>query len=173
MKAAPSTRSAHRPALPGHRRDARGRSGGFSLLEVVIAMGILAFGLLTLALMQIQALKQGAAGRHTGDAAAVARSYIEQVHRVPWTVLTNDLNSGWQDPGWASAPATWNKRVTRPDGATVSEHSYDVRWQVSSIPGTTCLRNVQIRVSWDEEDRSTPKQVVLATRRYNWGGATC
>ena len=33
------------------------------------------------------AVKQSAAGRHTGDAAAVARTHLEQVHRLPWLDL--------------------------------------------------------------------------------------
>lgn len=173
MKPRSTTHRADRPGRSRRRRDARTRADGFSLLEVVIAMAILAFGLLTLALMQIQAIKQGSAGRHTGAAAAVARTYIEQAHRVPWSVLTADLGGGWQNPGWAAAPAVWNVQVAQPGGGTVSEHSYDVSWRVSAVAGSTCLRDVEIRVSWDEQDRSTPKQTVLATRRYNWGGASC
>jgi prepilin-type N-terminal cleavage/methylation domain-containing protein len=144
---------------------------GFSLLEVVIAMGILSFGLLTLALMQMQALTQGAAGRHTGDASAVARSYLEQVHRIPWSVLSTAAGNGWQDPGWAAAPATVNTAVTDPGGGTSSEHSYAVQWRVTNV--NTCLNDVEVRVNWAEEDVAGGKQLVLATRRYNWGGASC
>ncbi len=48
-------------------------SGGFTLLEAMIALAVLATGLMTLAVMQLQALSQGSAGRHTTDAAAVTR----------------------------------------------------------------------------------------------------
>ena len=85
-------------------RNRRSQGSGFSLLEVVIAMGILSFGLLTLALMQLYALTQGSAGRHTGDASAVARSYLEQVHRLPWTVLDTAEGNGWRNPDWTVPP---------------------------------------------------------------------
>jgi len=173
MKPARSPRRTLHRAAPCRRNPAHRRAGGFSLLEVVIAMAILAFGLLTLALMQIQALKQGAVGRHTGDAAAVARTYLEQAHRVPWAILTADLGAGWQNPGWAGAAAVWNQQIAQPSGGTATEHSYDVSWRVSAVGGSLCLRDVEIRVSWDEQDHSNPKQLVLATRRYNWGGASC
>lgn len=154
-------------------RRSRRRSGGFSLLEVVIAIAILSFGLLTLALMQIYSLRQGAAGRHTGDAAAVARTYIEQVHRVPWGVLTGAVGGGWQNPAWASAPATVNTLVAAPGGGTSTEHSYGVQWRVSAVGASVCLRDVEVRVSWAEDNVPAGKQVVLATRRYDWGGAAC
>ncbi|MEM7412966.1 MAG: prepilin-type N-terminal cleavage/methylation domain-containing protein [Myxococcota bacterium] len=158
---------------PTAHRHRRRRSGGFSLLEVVIAIGILSFGLLGLALMQVHALTQGRAGRHTGDAAAVARTYIEQVHRIPWAVLTPAVGAGWQNPAWASAPPTWNNLVDNPAGGTSTEHSYGIQWRVSAIGGTACVRDVEIQVNWTEENFPAGKQVVLATRRYDWGGATC
>lgn len=153
------------------RRSARER-GGFSLLEVIIAMGVLSFGLLTLALLQMHALTQGAAGRHTGDAAAVGRSYIEQVHRVPWAVLAG-APAAWQAPAWAGAPPVVNNVVAKPGGGTDTEHSYNVDWRVTPVGASVCLRDVEVRVQWTEENVPAGKQVVLATRRYNWGGASC
>ncbi|MHC4342794.1 MAG: prepilin-type N-terminal cleavage/methylation domain-containing protein [Planctomycetota bacterium] len=155
------------------RRNRRERTtAGFSLLEVVIAMGILSFGLLTLAMMQLYALTQGSAGRHTGDASAVARSYLEQVHRLPWTVLDTAANNGWRNPDW-TVPATVTTNVTDPSGGANVEETYTVEWFVADVGGNVCLRDVQVRVSWAEQNMSTPKQLVLATRRYDWGGASC
>lgn len=155
-----------------NRRRATSHRDGFSLLEVVIALGILGFGLLTLALMQMHALTQGSAGRHTGDAAAVARTYVEQVHRLPWAALTADVGSGWVAPSWNAAPAAITVNVTGP-GGTSAENTYNVLWRVTNVAGTACLRDVEVRVSWAEEDLSSPKTLTLATRRYDWGSATC
>lgn len=157
--------------LPPARRKAR---GAFTLLEVVIAMAILAFGLLTLALMQVHALTQGAAGRHTATAAAVGRSYLEQVHRVPWSVLGAAVTAGgWQNPGWASAPATLSTDVAGANGSSHAEQTYNVKWRVQNVASKPCLRDVEIRVQWQEEDRTAPKELVLSTRRYRWGGGSC
>lgn len=156
-----------------YRRLSAGSRAGFSLIEVVIAIGILGFGLLTLALMQVAALRQGAAGRHTADAAAVGRSYIEQVHRIPWSVLTAAVGGGWQNPGWAGAAPSVDTQIANPSGGSSVEHSYAVQWRVSAVAGTACLRDVEIRVNWAEENTPGGKQSVLATRRYDWGGAGC
>lgn len=146
---------------------------GFSLLEVMIALTILAFGLLGVAIMQIQALSQGSAGRHSGDAAAIARTYLEQVHRVPWSVSTAVEGLGWSAPNWTGANSTESVVVAVPGGGTATEQSYTVEWRVDDVAGNACLRDVQVRVSWNEEDMSQPKRLVLATRRYDWGGASC
>jgi len=97
------------------RRLEVGTNAGFSLLEVVIAIGILSFGMLGLALMQLYSLSQSSMGRHTGDAASIGRSYVEQMHRLPWATLTAVSGAGWQVPVWAAAQAT-TVRVNGPQG---------------------------------------------------------
>lgn len=149
--------------------------GGFTLIEVMISLAVLAFGLLTLAVMQLQAIRQGGAGRHTSDAAAIARSNLEQVHRLPWTALTTVEGGGWSNPNWAGASTTVTNDVVAPGGGgTATERSYTVQWRVDDVGAApVCLRDVQVQVSWTEEDRPTPKTVTLATRRYNWGDSNC
>ena len=56
-------------------------SAGFSLLEVIVAIAILAFGLLSLAVMQLEALTQGAAGKHTTD--SMMSALLHQPSRRP------------------------------------------------------------------------------------------
>ena len=146
--------------------------GGFTLVEVIVAMGILAFGLLTLAAMQIHALKQSAAGRHTGDAAAVARTHLEQVHRLPWLDLDTAVGN-WVDPTWVGSAASANTSVDMPGGQAAVEQAYEVDWRVSEIGTAGCLRDIEVRVRWAEASRPDPKERVVSTRRYNWGSAGC
>ena len=150
------------------------RATGFTLVEVMVALAILGVGILALSAIQVEALQQGSAGRHTADASATARSYLEQVQRLDWDTLTTARDNGpWTNIFWSGVSDTVNVNVDMPGtGSVVStEKSYDVRWTVTDV--TTCLRDVQIRVSWDEEGRSAPKSLILATRRYNWGNAGC
>ncbi len=162
--------------MPMQTPSFRAGRAGFTLIEVIVALGVLAFGLLTLAVMQLQAIHQGSRGRHTTNAAAVGRSYLEQVHRVPWSVLSaTQALGGWRAPNWANAPATVGTAVAMPDGAgTAIEHNYAVDWRVSDVGAApVCLRDVEVRVTWSEQDAAAPKTLVMATRRYNWGDASC
>lgn len=157
------------------RTDRSRAARGFSLLEVMLTLVILAFGMLTLALMQLSALRQGSQGRHTGDGTAIARSYLEQASRVPWSVLDTAQAAGtWVTPAWAGAPAA-AVTVDRPDSlADSTEHSYTVQWRVTNVGGPpVCLRDVEVRVTWTEDGSSTPKTHVLGTRRYNQGNSSC
>lgn len=145
---------------------------GYSLIEVMIALVVLGFGLLTLATMQIIALQQGSAGRHTGDASATARSYLEQMHRVDWSVLTAAVAAG-PDAAvfWTGVGSSVDVVATEAGGSSSVEHSYDVRWTVTDV--NACLRDVEVKVLWAEEGYTAPKNVRVSTRRYNWGAAGC
>jgi type IV pilus assembly protein PilV len=152
---------------------------GFTILEVMIAVGVLAFGLLTLAIMQLQALNHGARGRHSHDAASIARSFLEQTQRIPWTDLTTAQAAGtWTAPNWAGSTSTVTVAVETPNGGTVTTTAYTVAWQLFDVLDASnnprpCLRDIELRVTWSEEDRSSDKALQLDTRRYNWGGTGC
>lgn len=148
---------------------------GFSLLEVMLTLVILAFGMLTLAIMQLQALRQGSQGRHTGDGTAIARSYLEQASRVRWSELDTAQAAGtWVAPAWAGVPSA-QVTVDRPAGlADSTEHTYTILWRVTDVGGPpVCLRDVEVSVTWTEDGSSTPKTHVLGTRRYNAGNSSC
>lgn len=148
------------------------RASGFTLIEVMIAMAILAFGLLGLAVLQIHALQQSAAGRHTTQASHVARTFLEQTHRLPWSALGSAVNT-WTDPGWGGATSSVSTQIATPDGGLSSEKTYDIAWRVSEVGAAGCLREVEVRVRWPEAKVTSLKESILATRRYNWGAAGC
>jgi Tfp pilus assembly protein PilV len=161
-------------AHPRHRPE-----DGFTIIEAMIAIGVLAFALLTLAVMQLQALSQGSAGRHSQDAAAIARTHLEQIQRVPWSEITDAQAVGtWTATDWPGATGTVDAEVSNAAGATTVTRTYTVEWQVSDVLDASsnprpCIRDIDLRVSWPEEDMSSDKSLTLDTRRYNWGGASC
>lgn len=151
----------------------RRRHGGFSMIEIMIALAILAFGILAMTVMQLEALRQGGAGRHTTDAAAVGRTYLEQAQRLPYATLDGLKDTGWLAPAWAGARSSFDTALTNTSGGTAIEHSYNVAWRVTTVPATACMLDVEMQVTWPEANFTGNKVLVLATRRYNWGGASC
>lgn len=151
------------------------RRGGVTLVEMMVALGIVAFGILTMALMQLAALKQGTHGQHTTDAAAVGRTYLEQVQRLPWSELSAAVAAGdWTTPSWAGATSTVTVALDNPaTGAAAPGETYTVSWRVSDVAGNSCLRDVEVRVTWTEQDFAAPRSLILSTRRYDWGGSSC
>ena len=133
------------------------RETGFTMFEVVIAMAILGFGLLGVALMQLQAMNGGRAGRHTTQAAVIARDQMETFQRVAWGSPQLAATAGW------SAPVTVNNQ---PDGgAGGTEQSYAVTWRVRDVD-PNWVKNVDVRVTWSEPTFAN-RTLTISSTRYN------
>jgi type IV pilus assembly protein PilV len=128
-------------------------SAGFTLIEIAIALGVFAVGMLALAAMQLHAMRAGGSGRHATQAAAIAQSRMEQLQRLRWTDLATT-------GGAFTAPITASNVVQG-----ISEMDYAVDWRIADVEaGWT--RSIDVRVTWDEEKRPG-RTVVLSSLRYN------
>jgi prepilin-type N-terminal cleavage/methylation domain-containing protein len=65
------------------------RENGFTLLEVVIALSILAFGLLSIASMQVTAIRASAFAAGLSEATANSQQAIEVLLATPYPNMTN------------------------------------------------------------------------------------
>jgi len=137
-------------------RALRARPEGFTLLEIMIALAILGFGLLAMAAMQITAMSGGRAGRHTSQAAVVARDQMETFQRVKWTSAQLAATVGW------SAPITVNNT---PDGGAGAEQSYAVSWRITNVD-PSWIKNVDVRVTWNERNFAG-RTLTISSTRYN------
>ncbi|MFH0809559.1 MAG: prepilin-type N-terminal cleavage/methylation domain-containing protein [Pseudomonadota bacterium] len=71
------------------------RQAGFTLLEAVIALGLLAFTLLGMFQMQLYAARSTTASRETTSALALLQQQLETVMAAPFSgPLLNDGNTG-------------------------------------------------------------------------------
>lgn len=134
---------------PTHPR----RKQGISLLEVTISMGILAYGLLGIAAMQLQAMSVGAKGRQFRQAVEIAKDQMELVQILPWDQLAP--TGGFAPPSWIDlsgfTPGELPVRVDLPGepGGSI-EQVYMVGWQVADANADATLRDIDIRVQWTE-----------------------
>jgi prepilin-type N-terminal cleavage/methylation domain-containing protein len=135
-----------------------GARAGFTLVEVTIALGILAVGMLSLALMQLHAMRAGSQGRHTSQAAVVARDQLERFQRLNWADM--GPTAGW------TAPVNVTN-VVQATPANRIEQTYRVQWRITDlVAGRT--RNVDVRVAWNEAEQNNPKTLTFSSVRYNW-----
>ena len=140
---------------PSHGRRAFTR--GFTLVEMMIALVILAGGMLTMASVQLEALRGGQRGRHLGQATAIAESQLEQLQRERWT---NIPATAW------TAPIVVTHDVDA--AAAEQESTYLVSWRITTLtPGKT--RALDVRVSWAESSGSN-RSVTLSSIRNNYEG---
>ncbi len=138
---------------------ARRAAGGFTLIEVMIVIVVLTFGLLSLAAMQIQAMKGSDRGRHATKAAAIAENKMELLQQDTWASLG-------VTGGFVADPVEQN--AIQLDGASSLERSYNVSYQVTDLQATF-TRALDVQVSWTEENGEA-RSITLSSIRYNREG---
>ena len=123
-----------------------------TLVEVLIAMLILAGGLLAVASVQIQSLQGGQRGRHLTQASILAASQIEQLQRARWTSI----------PATSWTPATDAAQVVQ---RADPDQNYTISWRITTLtPNVT--RAIDVRVSWTESTGQN-RSVTMSSIRHN------
>lgn len=141
------------------RRARRRGERGFTLIEVTVALGILATGLLAVAAAQLYAMRGGRSGRHTTDAAEIAQSQIEALQRMDWDDAGLAATGGWVP---AVAQVVPVQVVT--SGGPVVEQNYNLQWRITNVNGF--LKSIDVRVQWAEENRPN-RAYTISTMRHN------
>lgn len=137
-------------------RSTRSRDG-FSLIEVMVAMLVLGFGLLTIASAQIYAVKGGQFARHRTQAVSIAQSQMEQLKSMRWTQIAP---TGW------TAGVNIATAVEAPTNQI--EQNYTVQWRIADVLANQ-TRNLDVRVAWTESNGNTKNYTVSSTR-FNYEG---
>ncbi len=115
--------------------------GGFTLLEVIVAISILTFGLLAVASMQMTAIRGNYNASNITEATTVAQDRLEDLMGLLYSDPLLDPGNGLSDP----APPS-------PSGYTIT---YDV---LDNNPITN-TRLITVTVRW--QDKGAQKQTVL------------
>lgn len=155
-------RSTH--ALVSTRR----RSGGLTLLELMIAMVILSIGLLGLLTMQIEAMKAGRVGKHVTDAARIAQDQMETLQNQSWAL---SAVTAWTAPIIVAGNDATNlaDATAAPTGRSVQQ-TFNVDWRIVQPGAVTDLRRIDVRVTW-VEPADTPampaRRYAVSSMRYN------
>lgn len=145
--------------------------GGFSLIEVLVALVILAVGLLGLAMFQITAIKGNAIASKWTVATELAQDRLERFRHASWTSIQDNVPSAFipgtqpQQADYASLPGG-----TVGDNTTVRGTKYYRIWDVT--PATTTANSfttITVWCCWRDES-AIWHNVMLVTQRTNVGG---
>ncbi|WP_062316489.1 type IV pilus modification PilV family protein [Demequina maris] len=92
----------------------RGGEGGFTLVEVIVALFVLAVVILAIIFVQTRALVTNADSQARQAATAAANQAMEELRAMPWDYLRRGLYSGWNASG--SDPFVTGADAIRVDG---------------------------------------------------------
>ena len=128
---------------PSATTPARGRSrrrAGLSLLEVVIALGLLGFGVLAAGAGQLAAVRFNGESRLRTEAFYLAQQQMEAFHGMSTASLDAQIALGPDTPD-PSNPLD-------PDPTDSLARSFSRSWTVTANAPEAGLNTVQVRVSW-------------------------
>lgn len=133
-----------------------GSTQGFSLIEMMVAVSILGFGLMGITAMQINAMRGARGSRNLTQAVEIAQGQIEQLTRLNWSNLPA---AGWTTP--VEATSQVDSSVEQID------QTYMVDQRVTDVvSGQT--RSIDLRVSWTDPRRGN-RSFTLTTLKFNDG----
>lgn len=122
---------------------------GFTLLEVVVAMGILATGLLAVAAAQLTALNMASRSKHLVEAVHLAEAQLELFQAMPTVGL----------PATGNDPNNPISISTDPTDQTV----FNRRWTMTPNDPSPGITRVTVSVDWFDEKFNTTRTTSLQT----------
>ncbi len=145
---------------------ARGR-GGFTLIEVLIALTILAIGLLGVALMQVTSISGNTFSREMSVATELGQDMLEQLRTLQYTSSTTDnaLLGGNHpdntDVADGLAVGVGNANIIDERGLTVGPLIYTRTWTVTDNTPAANMKAIDVTVSWTEKGAALPRSITI------------
>jgi type IV pilus modification protein PilV len=143
------------------------RQEGFSLIEVLVALAILAVGLLGLALFQTTAIRGNAIASKWTVATELAQDRLERFRHVGWDNIVSS-NAGGFTTGPPAQPVYANLPGAAGDNAVVRGTQFYRVWYVTSNAANS-LKTITVWCCWSD-DAARWHNIMLVTQRSNvWG----
>lgn len=151
-------------------RTRKWREGGFSLLEIFVALLILSLGTLFLAMVQLTAVTAKApfASSNARTATELAQEAIDRLFQVPWGELRSSHPDGFQAGTEGVAPAFSRLAASSGDSVTIQGTTFYRVWQVTPDPEIPNLKTITVWCCW-RPGRSAWRQAMLVTQRADAG----
>lgn len=146
------------------------RSGGFSLLEAIVALLILSAGIFGLAMVQLTAVtaKNPMFASRMRTATGLAQDALDRFQAADWRTLRSSSADGFQQGPHGLAPAFSRLATAAGDRVSVQGTMYYRVWLVAQDPEIPALKTVSVWCCW-RQGEGPWRQVVLVTQRADAG----
>ena len=150
---------------------AKWREEGYTLLEVLVALGILGFGLLAVASMQVTAIKANAVASNMSQGVTVAEAKAEELMNLPYghPFLSDTDSDGTDqdadDDGIDDDGGNFGLDDTTGADGTQTKGMYTIYWNVAMGEPASNSKRIRMIVTWRE--RGKDKRIALDFVRTN------
>ncbi|MBP2673386.1 MAG: hypothetical protein H6Q84_226 [Deltaproteobacteria bacterium] len=141
-------------------------NGGFSLIEVLISLVILAVGLLALALFQVTAIKGNSIASKWTTATQLSQERLENFRHIAWDNISSSNAAGYNTATWQPVYANVPTSTTDNANVLLGTRYYRI-WYVRNDSAT--LKTIAVWTCW-QDDQAKWHNVMLTTQRANMGG---
>ncbi len=124
---------------------------GFTIIELMVAMAVMAFGMLGFIFMQSQAAQGRLAGREMGRATVVTQNYCEILRALDYS---NGLLSVGSHP--SAAEDTSDGTVDNKINTKYGNFTYNTSWTVSN--DSSNLKTIIVNTNWQLKDNQKGMQ---------------
>ena len=129
---------------------------GFTLLEILIAISVLAIALLAMAQMQIVAISTNAFANRMTKATTLAQDKIEQLKRLPY----NDPTNLTDDNDTTDLSAIGNLADYQDSNNTI-EGVYTRVWNIADNTPVANAKSVSVIVGWDNWGHQVKLETII------------
>jgi Tfp pilus assembly protein PilV len=159
-------------SIAGSVGAARGRrESGFSLIEVILAIGVMSGVLLSIASMFIMGGRQVKTGKTITEATALAQDLMEAFDKQSFVALYTQLGAATTDSTFTvlstatgSPIVSWQTEIGRKFANGVGQVTIDAMGNGTPTFGSCTGIKLTVTVSWSELGR--PQSVKLSTVRF-------
>ena len=134
---------------------------GFTLVEILIAIAILAFGLLSVATMQVRAIKTNAIASGISQGLTLGQAKVEELMNLSYghsDLLDTDGDGTGQDvdeDGFDDDGGNFGlDDTTGADGSEDNGGRYKLYWNVAIDEPSTSSKTIRVIVTWTEKGRN-------------------
>jgi len=132
---------------------------GYTLVEILIAIAILAFGLLAVATMQVTAIKTNAIARGISQGLTLGQTKVEELMNLAYSALNDtDLDGTDEDAdddGIDDDGGNFGLNDTGNDSDNEEQNGrYTIYWNVAVNEPVISSKTIRVIVTWTEKGRN-------------------
>ncbi len=126
---------------------------GMTLVEIMVSLVVLSFGLLGVAALQVRAITESSGGQHLTTASELARNRIEELNRLAWDAVVS-TGGAW----------SVDTVVADPDDTSALTFNRAERITDDVVAPNTTIKSIEVRVGWSDNKRQNRSVVLVSAR---------